>query len=217
MAVLRAPTLFSMMFSAMLMDAFQESDTGFPIRYRLDGKLLNLRRLQAETKVQTDVLDDMDKIANSEAKMHRPWIKSHNHVISMILQSAHVHFTSSWKTVRFKRFITVNRQKMKALIYLPTWESLSPEQCPLMMRSLPELQKPVWHVPCTCLGAKWNQAYIYTKLKVFKTVVLPLYACETWTVYQRHAKRLTRNRFHLSSLRKLLKSSGKTIFQTQRS
>ena len=31
------PTLFSMMFSAMLMVAFQDSDTGFPIRYRFDG------------------------------------------------------------------------------------------------------------------------------------------------------------------------------------
>ena len=30
-----------------------------------------------------------------------------------------------------------------------------------------------------------------------------LYACETWTVYQRHAKKL--NHFHLSCLRKLLK------------
>ena len=29
-----APTLFSMMFTAMLMDAFQDSDTGFPIMYR---------------------------------------------------------------------------------------------------------------------------------------------------------------------------------------
>ena len=36
-------------------------------------------------------------------------------------------------------------------------------------------------------------------------MVLPtlVYACETWTVYQRHAKRL--NHFHLSYLRKLLK------------
>ena len=44
-----------------------------------------------------------------------------------------------------------------------------------------------------------------TKLKVYKAVVLPtlLYACETWTVYQRHAKKL--NHFHLSCLRKLLK------------
>ena len=65
-----AQTLFSMMFSAMLMDAFQDSDTGFPIRYRFDGNIFNLRRLQAKTKVQTDVLDellyadDMDKLAS---------------------------------------------------------------------------------------------------------------------------------------------------------
>ena len=33
-----APTLFSMMFSAMLTDAFQDVDAGFPIRCRFDGK-----------------------------------------------------------------------------------------------------------------------------------------------------------------------------------
>ena len=54
-----APTLFTMMFSVMLMDAFQDCDTGFPIRYRFDGKLFNLRRLQAKTKVQTVVLDGL--------------------------------------------------------------------------------------------------------------------------------------------------------------
>ena len=37
------PTLLSMMLSAMLMDAFHDTDTGF------DGNILNLRRLQAET------------------------------------------------------------------------------------------------------------------------------------------------------------------------
>ena len=55
-----APTLFSMMLSAMLMDAFQDSDTGFPIRYRFDdGNIFNFRRLQTKTKVQTDVLDEL--------------------------------------------------------------------------------------------------------------------------------------------------------------
>ena len=36
-----------------------------------------------------------------------------------------------------------------------------------------------------------NGIKLDTKLKVYKAVVLPtlLYACETWTVYQRHAKR----------------------------
>ena len=50
-----------------------------------------------------------------------------------------------------------------------------------------------------------NGIILDTKLKVYKAVVLPtlLYACETWTVYQRHAKKL--NHFHLSCLRKLLK------------
>ena len=50
-----------------------------------------------------------------------------------------------------------------------------------------------------------NGIRLDTKLKVYKAVVLPtlLYACETWTVYQRHAKKL--NHFHLSCLRKLLK------------
>ena len=72
-----ATTLFNMMFSAMLMDAFQDSVTGFPIRHRFDGNIFDLRRLQAKTKVQTDVLDeliyadDMDKNDSSEAKMQR--------------------------------------------------------------------------------------------------------------------------------------------------
>ena len=52
----------------------------FPIRYHFDGNLFNLRRLQAKTKVQTDVLDvldeflyvdDMGKNASSGAKMQR--------------------------------------------------------------------------------------------------------------------------------------------------
>ena len=47
------------------------------IRYRFDGNILNLRRLQAKPKVHTDVLDellyadDMNKNASSEAKMQR--------------------------------------------------------------------------------------------------------------------------------------------------
>ena len=56
-------------------------------------------------------------------------------------------------------------------------------------------------------GSIWDRSEIRldTKLKVYRSVVLPilLYACKTWTVYQRHAKRL--NHFHSSCLIKLLK------------
>ena len=53
-----ASTLFSMMFSVMLTGAFQDGNNGIPIKYRFDGKLFNLRRLQAKSKVQTEVLDE---------------------------------------------------------------------------------------------------------------------------------------------------------------
>ena len=50
-----------------------------------------------------------------------------------------------------------------------------------------------------------NGIRLDTKIKVYKAVALPtlLYACETWTVYQRHVKKL--NHFNLGCLRKLLK------------
>ena len=87
-----APTLFSMMFSAMLTDAFQDVDAGFPIRYRFDGKLLNLRSLQAKSKVQTDVVDkllyadDLAENAKSEEKNARG---CRSHVKSMLQLSTH--------------------------------------------------------------------------------------------------------------------------------
>ena len=54
---------------------FQDVCAGFPIRYRFDGKLLNLRRLQAKSKVQTDVVDkllcadDLAENAKSEERV----------------------------------------------------------------------------------------------------------------------------------------------------
>ena len=71
-----ASKLFSMMFSAMLTDAFQDGDNGISIRYHFDGKLFNLR-LQAKSEVQTEVLDeflfadDIAKGASTEEKMQK--------------------------------------------------------------------------------------------------------------------------------------------------
>ena len=65
------------MFSAMLTASSQDGDNGIPIRYRFDGKLFNLRRLQAKSKVQTELLDEflfadgMAKGAPTEDKMQK--------------------------------------------------------------------------------------------------------------------------------------------------
>ena len=60
-----------MMFSAILTDAFQDGDNGIPIRYCFDGKLFNIKRLQAKFKVQINVpdklllADDMEECAST--------------------------------------------------------------------------------------------------------------------------------------------------------
>ena len=66
------PTLYSMICSAMLTIAVLDCNVGFPIRYRFDGNLFNLRRLQAKSKVQTDVLVKLlyaDDIPDNTKKM----------------------------------------------------------------------------------------------------------------------------------------------------
>ena len=89
-----ASTLFSTMFSAMLTDAFQDDDSDIPIRYRFDGKLFNLRRLQAKSKVQSEVLDeflfadDIVKGAPKEEKMQKDVDQILIHGTVMISQSA---------------------------------------------------------------------------------------------------------------------------------
>ena len=211
-----APTLFSMMFSAMLMDAFQDSDTGFPIRYRFDGNIFNLRRLQAKTKVQTDVLDellyadDMDKNASTEAKMQRAMDQvsqsCDNYDLTISTKKTEVvHQPAPGKPYN-EPTITVNGQKLKVVdkfTYLGSTLSravhIDDEITARIAKAsvtFGRLRANVW---------ERNGIKLDTKLKVYKVVVLPtlLYACETWTVYQRHAKRL--NHFHLSCLRKLLK------------
>jgi hypothetical protein len=52
-------SLFSLMFSAMLRDAFNDCDIGIGLRYRFNGNLFNLKRLQAKTKVKKETVCDL--------------------------------------------------------------------------------------------------------------------------------------------------------------
>ena len=79
------PTLFRMMCSAMLTEDFQEREASFPIGYRFDGKLFNLKRLQAKPKVQSDLLD---KFLYAEKKIQGLlWNLFHKHVATMTFKA----------------------------------------------------------------------------------------------------------------------------------
>ena len=70
-------TPWTFLFPFCFTDDFQDGDNGIPIRYGFDGKLFNLRRLQAKSNVQTEVLDeflfadDMAKGDPTEEKMQK--------------------------------------------------------------------------------------------------------------------------------------------------
>ena len=211
-----AQTLFSMMFSAVLTDAFQDVDARFPIRYRFDGKLLNLRRLQTKSKVQTDVVDkllyadDLAENAKSEEKMQgavdRMSKACDNFQLTISTKMTEVVHQPAPGKPYSEPTITVNGQKLQVVdkfTYPGSTRSravhIDDEVTARTAKASEAFSRLLTNV------LERNGIRLDTKLKVYKAVVLPtlLYACETWTVYQRHAKK--RNRFHLSCLGKLLK------------
>ena len=54
-----APLLFCIFFSIMLLVAFKDCDAGIPIRFRTDGSVFNLRRLQARSKTFAAVVRNL--------------------------------------------------------------------------------------------------------------------------------------------------------------
>nr|VZI43233.1 unnamed protein product [Spirometra erinaceieuropaei] len=72
-----APTLFSLMFSAMLMDAYRDERPGIRIAYWTDGHLLNQRRMHFQSRVFTTTVhellfaDDCALNTTSEEQMQR--------------------------------------------------------------------------------------------------------------------------------------------------
>ncbi|XP_078077501.1 LOW QUALITY PROTEIN: uncharacterized protein LOC144499261 [Mustelus asterias] len=160
-----APTLFSMMFTAMLNDAFQGSVAGISLKYRVDRKFFNLRRLQAITKVKETVLRD--------------FLFANDYIKGQKLQAVD-QFTYLGSTL--SQAVTIDTEV----------------NCRIAKASsaFGRLRSTVW---------ERRGISPATKLKVYSAVVLTtlLYACETWTVYRRHARQL--NHFHMTCLRRILR------------
>ena len=210
-----APTLFSMMFAAMLMEAFKDSSTGIPIRYRYDGNLFNLRRLQALSKVNEakirDLLfaDDCALNAATEQEMQREvdQFSSACDDFGLIInaQKTEVMFQLALEKPYHKPHILVKRQSLQAVddfTYLGCTISRHiniddeiKNRIAKASSAFGRLRKKVW---------KRRGISQSTRVKVYKAVVLTtlLYGCEAWTVYRRHEKQL--QQFHTRCLRRIL-------------
>lgn len=208
-----APTLFSMVFSAML--AHTDSPADVNIRHRMDGGLFNLRRLQAKTKVKVQPVreflfaDDCALGTSSESAMQEAMdsfaAACDQFGLTISTQKTEVMHQPAPGMPYIDPAVDVNGACLKNCEKFTYIGSTINQACNIddevdlriskASQSFGRLRKTVWHRR----GLK-----LRTKLRVYKAVVLTilLYACETWTIYQRHAKRL--NRFHLNCLRKIL-------------
>ncbi|BHF73687.1 hypothetical protein SprV_0401676900 [Sparganum proliferum] len=219
-----APTLFSLMFSAMLMDAYRDERPGIRIAYRTDGHLLNQRRMHFLSCVSTTTVHELlfadDCVLNttSEEEMQRS-----------------VDLFSAASAVCENFGLVINTQKTVVMHQPPPPKTPPPtnlsqismngtqvqvvENFPYLGSTLSRSTKiddevaPGISKASQAFGrlqsTVWNRhgLQLRTKLKMYKAVILPtlLYGAETWTVYIKQARRL--NYFHFSCLRRILRQS----------
>ena len=210
-----APTLFSIVFSAMLNDAYREGKVGVDFHFRTDGKLFNIQRLQAKSKVTKDTAQDFlfadDCALNAANQFDMQWSMDlfatacNNFGLTVSTKKTEVMYHPAPGTPYTDPVITANGQKLASaekFVYLGSTLSKSAlldEEIALRIArastAFGRLQDIVWKREG--LGSE-------TKLKVYRAVVLPslLYAAETWTPYSGHAAVL--NRSHQRWLRQIL-------------
>ena len=212
-----APTLFSIFVSMMLKQATEDldDDEGVYVRYRLDGSLFNLRRLQAHTKTQERLIqdllfaDDAALLAHTERALQRVTScftdSSRLFGLGFSLKKTEVLYQSAPHEEYRSPHISIGDTEListQQFTYLGCTISsdakidkeidnrLAKANC-----SFGRLYKRVWN----------NKSLKYkTKIRAYRAVVLTtlLYSSETWVTYRSHFRLL--ERFHQRCLRTIL-------------
>ena len=210
-----APTLFSFIFSMMLLSAFKESDPGIEITYRTDGGIYKTQRLKSITKISKALVrallyaDDCAIVAHSEKDLQEMAdalsAATKRYGLTISIKKTEVLYQPAPGSIRKEPEIKIDNQILKnvdAFAYLGSTltsnNSLDKEISNRIAKAssaFGRLRKRVWDDR----GLKSE-----TKCDVYRAVVLSalLYGCETWTAYRRHIKLL--EQFHQRCLRSIL-------------
>ncbi|BHF85746.1 hypothetical protein SprV_1002891800 [Sparganum proliferum] len=173
-----APTLFSLMFSAELMDAYRDERPGIRIAYRTD-----------EHGLVSSACENLGLVINTQKTVviHQPP-------------------PNSVTAPNAPPQISVNRTQLQVVEdfpYLGSTLSCNTKIDDEVANRISKVSQAFGRLQCTV----WNRhgLKLSTKLKMYKAAILPtlLYGSETWTVYTKQARRL--NYFHLSCLRRILR------------
>ena len=206
-----APTLFGVFFSLLLKFAFEQSMEGVHLHTRSDGKLFNLARLRAKTKVRTVLIremlfaDDAALSSHTEEDLQR-LMDRFSHACREFGLTISIKKTNVMgQDVPSPPAIRIDNEELAVtdhFTYLGSTItsnlSLDTELDKRIAKAaavMAQLSKRVWTN---------KQLTLNTKLKVYQACVLSslLYGSESWTTYARQEKRL--ESFHIRCLRRIL-------------
>nr|VZI16723.1 unnamed protein product [Spirometra erinaceieuropaei] len=210
-----APTLFSLMLSAMLTYPYRDEHPAIRIAYRTDGYLLNQRRMHFKSPVSTTTAheflfaDDCALNTTSEEEMQRSMnlfsIACENFGLVVNTQKTVVMHqpppNSATPTNAPQNSVTgIQLQVVENFPYLVSTLSCNTKIDDEVLNRISKASQAFQSTVCNRHGLQLSK-----KLKMYKAVILPtlLYGAETWTVYTKQARRL--NHFHLSCLRRILR------------
>ena len=206
-----APTLFGIFFSMLLQYAFADCEEGIFIRTRADGKLFNIARLRAKTKVREVLIremlfaDDAALTSHTEAGL-QDLVSRLSHAckefgLTISLKKTNI-LAQDTDTAPDITIDDTHLEVVETFTYLGSTVanslSLDTEISSRIGKAaavMSKLNKRVWSN---------SQLTVNTKLRVYQACVLStlLYGSESWTTYAGQEKRL--NSFHLRCLRRLL-------------
>jgi hypothetical protein len=206
-----APTLFGIFFSMLLHHAFKDSTEGVYIHTRLDGKLYNIARLRAKTKVRMVLIremlfaDDAALVSHTEDGLQQ--------LVSHFSRAC----TEFGLTISLKKTnVMVQGTAIPPSITIEDDALEVVENFTYLGSSISNSLKIDTEISCRIAKAVavmaklnkrvWNNSSLTekTRLCVYQACVLStlLYGSESWTTYVKQERRL--NSFHLRCLRRIL-------------
>jgi hypothetical protein len=197
-------------------EAGKEVPEGIYIRFRTDGKLLNLRRMTANTLVLEQLVrealfaDDAALAVHSKEDLQlvidRVSMATKRFGLTISIKKTEVMFQPAPNTIYEAPSIQIDNVELKVVDFFKYLGSILANDCSFD-QEISHRIKQAASAFGKLYSRLWNKEGITlkTKLKVYRAVVLTtlLYGAESWVLYRRLIGQL--NSFHLRCLRTLLR------------
>ena len=204
-----APLLFTFLFSAMLNDEFHDNELGALIRFRTDGNVFYLGRLNSKTRTSEVLIIYLLFTSCTHGRRHSSYYHSFTRSarrfgLTISLKKTELIYQPKQGADYTAPTITIDNNPLKVtdkFIYLGSTISqnaLIDEEISARIGkasgSFVKLTKRLWSE---------GGVRLVTKINVYCAVVIStlLYVCEAWTPYRRHIRRL--DQFHMRCLRRI--------------